>query len=87
MLLHEEGPVLVISATSLTLSSSQEPFGRELLNALIDPEVQRIGDALVRAKSVLDTEQNEELREVSDTFTLLGDPSALIRRPENISTP
>ena len=87
LLLHEDGPVLVISATSLTLSSSQEPFGREFLNALIDPEVQRIGDALVRAKSVLEIEQNEELREVSDTFTLLGDPSALIRRPENISTP
>ncbi|MGB3714104.1 MAG: C25 family cysteine peptidase, partial [Candidatus Promineifilaceae bacterium] len=81
MLRHEKGPVVIIAATSLTLSSSQRPFGVNLIKALQDHEVIRIGDALQQAKAGLDIERNRELTEISETFTLLGDPSALIIRP------
>lgn len=80
LLAQEGGPVLVVAATSLTLSSQQEPFAREFLAALQDPAVARIGDALQRAKMSLDVEL-PALLEISDTFGLLGDPSALIVRP------
>ncbi len=81
MLQYENGPVLVVAATSLTLSSSQQPFAINLLRALQDPSVARIGDAVQQAK--LDLEVNNEvgLQEIVDTFGLLGDPSALIVRP------
>ncbi|MCI0646778.1 MAG: C25 family cysteine peptidase [Chloroflexi bacterium] len=82
MLAYEEGPVIIIAATSLTLSAHQEPFGANLLGALQDPAVSRIGDALQQAKLALDVASNDGLREISDTFGLLGDPSALIARPE-----
>jgi hypothetical protein len=80
LLAQEGGPVLTIAATSLTLSSLQEPFAIALLQALQDPAVRRIGDALQLAKQSLDV-TNDGLREISDTFGLLGDPSALIVRP------
>jgi hypothetical protein len=80
MLLHENGPVLIISATSLTLSSSQTPFGINLANELQNPETIRIGDAVTNAKLALEV-NDSSLREISDTFGLLGDPSALIVRP------
>ncbi len=80
LLLHDGGPVLVVAATSLTLSSSQEPFANMLVQALLDPGVTRMGDALQQAKAGLDTSA-PSLREVSDTFGLLGDPSAPIQRP------
>jgi hypothetical protein len=80
LLLHEAGPVLIVSATSLTLSSSQTPFGINLVNELQNPETLRMGDAIQKAKSNLDV-TNQSLREISDTFGLLGDPSALIVRP------
>jgi hypothetical protein len=79
-LLHPQGPVLIVSATSLTLSSSQEPFGINLLNELQNPETTRIGDAVNNAKLLLDL-NNSDLREISDTFGLFGDPSTLIVRP------
>ncbi len=80
MLQHKYGPVLTVAATSLTLSDHQEPFAAALLQNLTDPTVQRIGDAFQQAKLSLDI-GNNGLREVSDTFVLLGDPSALIVRP------
>jgi hypothetical protein len=80
LLLDEDGPVLTVAATSLTLSSHQEPFARAFLAALLDPETQRIGEALQQAKESLDV-SNAALLEISDTFGLLGDPSALIARP------
>lgn len=80
LLAQEGGPVLTVAATSLTLSSQQEPFAREFLAALLDPEVERIGDALQRAKESLDVD-GAALQEISDTFGLLGDPSARIVRP------
>ena len=80
LLRHPGGPVLLIAATSLTLSTSQEPFATGLVSAIHDPHVQRIGDALRQAKANLNVEF-DSLREISDTFGLLGDPSALIRRP------
>jgi hypothetical protein len=80
LLAHDGGPVLTIAATSLTLSSQQEPFAREFLTALQDPGVLRIGDALQRAKEGLDVGVPAVL-EISDTFGLIGDPSALIVRP------
>ena len=82
MLRHDKGPVEIIAATSLTLSSSQRPFGVNLIKALQDLEVTRIGDAMQEAKAALGVERNRELAEISETFTLLGDPSALIVRPE-----
>jgi hypothetical protein len=81
MLLHETGPVLIVSATSLTLSSSQAPFGINLINELQNPETIRIGDAVNNAKAALDV-SILSLREINDTFGLLGDPSAVIVRPE-----
>ncbi len=81
MLLHEQGPVLIIAATSLTLSVHQEPFALSLLQNLQDPGNGRIGDAFQRAKQSLTIENNNGLREISDTFALLGDPSARIIRP------
>jgi hypothetical protein len=80
MLLHDSGPVLSIAATSLTLSSHQEPFAASFVQALLDPEITRIGDAFQAAKLSLDV-SNPGLREISDTFALFGDPSARINRP------
>jgi hypothetical protein len=80
LLLDENGPVLVVGATSLTLSAYQEPFAIAFLNALRDDQVLRVGDALQAAKEALLVERRG-LREISDTFGLLGDPSALIVRP------
>lgn len=81
MLRHQSGPVLTIAATSLTLSSQQEPFATRFIQALLDPDIQRIGDAFQAAKLSLDV-NNAGLREISDTFALFGDPSARILRPE-----
>jgi hypothetical protein len=81
MLRKDDGPVAIVAATSLTLSEDQQPFGVALLQALQDPDIQRVGDAVQWAKSRLDIEASDALREISDTFTLFGDPSALIRRP------
>lgn len=80
LLLHAAGPVLIVSATSLTLSSSQTPFGINLVNELNNPETIRMGDAVENAKLSLDV-SNQNLREINDTFGLLGDPSAIIIRP------
>jgi Peptidase family C25 len=81
MLLHDNGPVLIISATSLTLSSRQKPFGTQLVKNLIDPRILRIGDAMLQAKHSLQIENDSALQEISDTFTLFGDPTTLIKRP------
>ncbi len=80
MLQHPHGPVLTVAATSLTLSDHQEPFAAALLQNLNDPAIERMGDAFQQAKLSLDI-NNDGLREISDTFALLGDPSALIARP------
>ena len=80
MLLHEGGPVLIVAATSLTLSSHQEPFAIDFLQNLQNPDMLRLGDAFQAAKLSLDV-SNNGLREISDTFVLLGDPSASIVRP------
>ncbi len=82
LLTHETGPVLAVAATSLTLSSNQEPFATSLIQHLNDPTVERMGDAFQAAKLSLDIE-NEGLREISDTFALFGDPSAKIVRPNS----
>lgn len=83
MLLHHQGPVLLIAATSLTLSSHQEPFAAAIMERLADPAATRIGDAFLSAKNTLDVRGNDGLREINDTFVLLGDPSALIVRPSS----
>ncbi len=80
MMRHSQGPVLHIAATSLTLSSSQEVFATNLFHNLQDPAYTRVGDAVLDAKRELDV-TNRGLLEISDTFTLFGDPSALIMRP------
>ncbi len=81
MLLDENGPVLLVGATSLTLSNNQETFALSLLQALQDPAYERIGDAFQHAKQSLAVGENEGLREISDTFALLGDPSTRIIHP------
>lgn len=78
MITHEQGPPLIIAATSLTLPTNQEPFAVALLENL--QTVERVGDALLQAKQGLNV-TNSGLREVSDTFGLLGDPTALIVHP------
>ena len=81
MVAHEGGPVLTVAATSLTLSAHQEPFATAFVAALQDPALERVGDALQAAKLSLDV-SNAGLQEISDTFGLIGDPSALIVRPD-----
>jgi hypothetical protein len=81
MLAHPNGPVLTVAATSLTLSGHQEPFAMELLQQLQNPNIVRIGDAFQEAKLSLEIENSNGLREISDTFALLGDPSTIIVRP------
>lgn len=81
MMAHPNGPVLLVAATSLTLSSHQEQFAVPFLTALADPAVVRIGDAFQSAKESLEIRNNQGLREISDTYVLLGDPSAVIVRP------
>ncbi|MEJ2747907.1 MAG: C25 family cysteine peptidase, partial [Anaerolineae bacterium] len=81
MLLDNHGPVLLIGATSLTFSTNQEQFASSLLQALQEPANRRIGDAFQQAKQSLNIAHNDGLREVSDTFVLFGDPSALVIRP------
>ena len=81
MLYDKNGPVLLVAATSLTLSSHQEPFALDLLKALQNPVNTRIGDAFQIAKQNLAIENNNALREISDTFALIGDPSTQITRP------
>ncbi len=85
LLTHPNGPPLVIGATSLTLSVHQEPFASRLLQAIHDEQVARIGDALLLAKDDLDVNLNGP-REISDTFLLFGDPSALINRPTGVQS-
>ena len=82
MLQHKQGPVLIVAATSLTLSDNQEPFVLGFLQSLRDPATKRSGDAFQMAKLALDVENRHGLREISDTFALLGDPTALIVRPD-----
>ena len=81
MLLHEQGPVLLVAATSLTLSSQQEPLALNLLENLQNPAMIRIGDAFHQAKLSLPITNNDGLREIVDTYILLGDPSTTIVRP------
>jgi hypothetical protein len=52
-----------------------------LLRQLLDPDVIRIGDAIVRAKTDLNV-SDPNIREISDTFGLLGDPATIIVRPD-----
>lgn len=80
MLTTPNGPVILIAATSLTLSNNQEIFADAFLNALQDPELERVGDAFQTGKTALDI-NIVGLREISDTFSLFGDPSARIVRP------
>ena len=80
MLKHDGGPVLIIAATSLTLSSNQAPFATAFVRELQNPESKRIGDALQKAKIALNS-SGAGAQEISDTFGLIGDPSALIVRP------
>lgn len=82
MLLAKNGPISIVAATSLTLSDHQRPFGVAFLQALQDPDISRVGDAFQRAKLDLDIESDDALREISDTFTLFGDPTALIPRAD-----
>ena len=83
MMRAKEGPVLHVAATSLTLSFNQELFAQNLLRNLQDSEFERIGDAFQTAKVDLDVTNNSGLREISDTFTLFGDPSTPIVRPNS----
>lgn len=82
MLKHKNGPVLMVAATSLTLSTNQSPFANSLIAALQDPTVRTMGDAFQIAKLALNTENNPGIQEISDTFVLIGDPSAQIVRPD-----
>ena len=82
MLAHEDGPILIVAATSLTLPNNQEPFAQALIGALRDPATQRMGDALLFAQQSLNQPEAPGLQEIVATFGLLGDPSALIVRPQ-----
>ena len=80
MLSQPNGPVLLVAATSLTLSAHQQPFAVNVIKALQDPAVERMGDALQQGKLTLPV-TDRGILEVSDTFGLLGDPTAKLVRP------
>ena len=80
MLLSPNGPVITVSASSLTYSSSQEPFAASMLEGLTDPNMVRVGDVVAQARADLDI-SSPSIKEVYDTFNLLGDPSAIVVRP------
>ena len=82
MLKSDDGPVLLVASTSLTLSAHQAPFATALVESLQDPSTLRVGDALQYAKEALQINGNLGLQEISDTFGLIGDPSAKIVRPD-----
>ena len=71
-----------VKTRSLTLSNDQEPFAVNMLENLQDSNVARMGDAFQAAKLSLEIERSNGLREISDTFILLGDPSTRITRPQ-----
>ena len=73
--------IWAIAATSLTLPNDQEPFALNLFRNLQDPTITRIGDAFTQAKRAMPVDIASGLQEISDTFVLFGDPSALIVRP------
>lgn len=81
LLTSPNGPTITVAATSLTLSNHQEPFAQNLLAAVQDTAVTRIGDAFLQAKQQLNTATNPTLQEVSDTFTLFADPTTPIMHP------
>lgn len=83
MLLYDQGPVLIIAPSSLTVSSTQLPFATALLSQIMNKENTRIGDVFLQSKSSLAIQEDDRVRQVSDTFGLIGDPSALIVRPED----
>jgi hypothetical protein len=83
MLWHENGPVTVIAATSLTLSSHQEPFATALLAAFADPTVLTVGEALLHAQNSVEP-GNAGMQEIVDTFVLLGDPAVSVGRPDPV---
>ena len=82
MLKSDDGPVLLVASTSLTLSAHQAPFATALVESLQDPATLRVGDAMQYAKEALQINGNAGLQEISDTFGLIGDPSAKIVRPD-----
>ena len=81
MLHAPHGPVLLVAATSLTLSQHQAPFAAALLEQMGNTAVPRIGDAFLHAQQSLDAQSHPELQEIRSTFVLLGDPTAPIIRP------
>ncbi len=82
LLAHNQGPVLIVAPSSLTVSASQLPFATALLARIADSNYARIGDAFLDAKRTLQINDDDRLRQVNDTFGLLGDPSAMIIRPQ-----
>jgi hypothetical protein len=80
MLTDPNSSVLMVAATSLTLSSHQGPFAIELLQRMQGSTIVRIGDAFQEAKQSLEIEYADGLREISDTFALFGDPSTIMVR-------
>ncbi len=81
MLNSSNGPVVIVAATSLTLSQHQEPFANALLEGVENTAVSRIGDAFLHAQQSLDTTANPTLQDIHNTFVLLGDPTTPIVRP------
>lgn len=84
MLLLDNGPIMIVSATSLTYSSSQEPFAEALLTGFTSSkgigESRRIGDVVRDAKETLNLDYLS-LKEVNDTFNLFGDPTIEVILP------
>jgi hypothetical protein len=81
MMISPQGPILTVAATSLTLSNHQERFAQNLWWQLEDTAVKRMGDAFLQAKRDLPFTENPAYQEISDTFTLFGDPAAKVKRP------
>ena len=86
MLWSDSGPVAVVAATSLTLPVEQQPFGVALIEALSDPSVETIGEALLIAQRSPNL-NHKGGQEIVDTFHLLGDPALVISRPVTAQVP
>ncbi len=81
LLAKDGGAVAVFAPSSLTLSSDQGPLNRALLNALLGVDTPTVGQAILEAKRSVAAETQGQ-RDVSETFTLLGDPALQLARAD-----
>jgi len=75
LLWHPDGgAIAVLAPTSLTLSRDQKPLSSALVQSLLQPTNQRLGDVVLEAWRQMPVESGNAL-DVMMTFLLFGDPA------------